>query len=356
MRRVRGRGRHRRRRRRRFGVRITRRLRRGGVGGEPGRTEQRAHRPPRTQSADVTRGRRARGTRERGGGDERRRVAVRRHARHGDGSRRPHRDGGVVATLVGERRGAFETRRRNASTRVRRDASTRAQRSQGALRPHGGRRGRRGSSRGGGTSRARRVRARASPPRREPVRRVRVGRRGVFRARRAPRSNRRAHARRDERRRRGDVQFRHERRQRARRRDSSRKIRIASNVSFRHRWTERRDSRRRDSTRASIRVFPQTAPFTGRVATRARRRRGRVRRTFGRRASLVRERSHRDGNGVVPRGGGRFGVRGDVARRRDGRSGTVRRRRGDDVRGAARVDWIFQGGGEDADSDSTRSR
>ena len=156
--------------------------------------------------------------------------------------------------------------------------------------------------------------------------------------------------------RRRDVQFRHERRQRARRRDSSRKIRIASNVSFRHRWTERRDSRRRDSTRASIRVFPQTAPFTGRVATRARRRRGRVRRTFGRRASLVRERSHRDGNGVVPRGGGRFGVRGDVARRRDGRSGTVRRRRGDDVRGAARVDWIFQGGGEDADSDSTRSR
>ena len=194
MRRVRRRGRDRRWTRRiEFRFRTRRRLRRGRVGGEPGRTEQRPHRAARTQSADVTRGRRARGTRERGGGDERRRVAFRRHARHGHGSRRPHRDGGVGATFADDRdRGEWKTRRRRS-----RLASARAQRSQVALRPHGGRRGRRGSSRGGGTPRARRIRARAAPPRREPVRRVRVGRRGILRARRAPRSTRRAHARRE---------------------------------------------------------------------------------------------------------------------------------------------------------------
>ena len=127
-----------------------------------------------------------------------------------------------------------------------------------------------------------------------------------------------------------------------------------SRRTFRFDIGGRRDEIRDDAIRRARRFayFPKPHPLLGAW----RRRRGRVRRTFGRRASLVRERSHRDGNGVVPRGGGRFGVRGDGARRRDGRSGTVRRRRGDDVRGAARVDWIFPGGGEDADSDSTRSR
>ena len=348
VRRVRGRGRHRRRRRRQFGfgsrdvfVVVASAVNQDGRSSAlTAPTDPVSRRYSRTSRA---------GTRERGGGDERRRVAVCRHARHGDGSRRPHRDGGVVATLVGERRGAFETRRRNASTRAQRDASTRAQRSQGALRPHGGRRGRRGSSRGGGTSRARRVRARASPPRREPVRRVRVGRRGVSRARRA----------------RGRIA--------APTRDATNAA-VAGTSSFgmsgvnahavairRGGSGSRRTFRfdiggRRDGIRRARRfaIF-QTAPLLG-AGTRA----DVAEDVFvvpsdDARLSFVRDHTVM-GTTLFPAAAV---VSAFAATSRDAETGDPERfvrRRGDDVRGAARVDWIFRGGGEDADSDSTRSR
>ena len=142
-----------------------------------------------TLLADVAREERANAA------EETRDDASRFVAMHGTGTGL----GDPIETAALSRRSSVNVAARESKSRRRRsrDASTRAQRSQVALRPHGGRRGRRGSSRGGGTSRARRIRARASPPRREPVRRVRVGRRGVLRARRAPRSTRRAHARRE---------------------------------------------------------------------------------------------------------------------------------------------------------------
>ena len=296
-------------------VRITRRSSWWRRDGEPGRTERRKPRArfgpsQQTLLADVAREERARAAEE-----TRTRRLSRFVAMHGTGTgatpsrRRRCRDARRRTSLFR----AFETRRRNASTRVRRDASTRAQRSQGALRPHGGRRGRRGSSRGGGTSRARRVRA-AVTSAREPVRRVRVGRRQQSRPAREdavesprPRATRRTPPSRGRPVSRMSGVNAHA--------VAIRRGRSGSRRTFRFDIGGRRDEIRDDAIRRARRFayFVQTAPDWARGERRRRRRRGRVRRTFGRRASFVRERSHRDGNGVVPRGGGRFGVRGDVA-------------------------------------------